>query len=282
MRRGLLLLATVTTLAATMPATPPVATPLPPGALDVEDNCSSLDPPTSVADPSVDPRTPIELHVRVLLDVAEVPQVLALRAADEPEQADAVLAAVVSELEDTFTRGEAPFAQHGITLRHTFDVLATHDGVPSTTRELIQQGKDMYGGTVPPDVDVVYVASDNRADGAAGTADCVGGFAFDHHSFASGDLYRDREWRTFPLTPVHPNRDLDVTTYAHEVAHLLGAHHHLMNCAEGLPHYRHVEDAAGVCTLMANDNSLGALAFSTANALVVRGYAEDHALDAQP
>lgn len=62
---------------------------------------------------------------------------------------------------------------------------------------------------------------------------------------------------------------------AHEVSHLLGAHHHYANCAEGIPTAT-MTDMASLCTLMINDLGLASQNLSTLNGAITRGYLDEH------
>lgn len=63
----------------------------------------------------------------------------------------------------------------------------------------------------------------------------------------------------------------------HEIAHLLAAHHHFANCAEG--NKQTVTQDLAPCTLLFNDVGLISLAFSTLEGAVVRDYALEYAND---
>lgn len=125
----------------------------------------------------------------------------------------------------------------------------------------LMTGKDLYLGDDEPD-------SDNRAYGVAGMADCIGGVAFPHRAFAIGERLSYGEQRGAVKVAEHlPGKIL-----AHELGHLLGAHHHYANCAENVA-AAVVASSADVCTLMFNDVGVIGLRFSTLNRPVVRGHA---------
>jgi len=142
---------------------------------------------------------------------------------------------------------------------------------------LIDQAKALFGGQRPAGVDVVYVltAKDIQAGGdkaVAGLADCIGGVAFPSRAFAVGEVLQpdSLSWGD-TLVSGH----LTGKVAAHELGHLLGGHHHLANCAEGLLYELGAE--LSPCTLMFNDVGLASLNFAVANAVVVRGHAESYA-----
>lgn len=133
--------------------------------------------------------------------------------------------------------------------------------------------KDIFvGGTGGDDVD-----DPGRNYGVVGLADCIGGVRFDHRSFAVSEV--DPELETFGLfgTPVTMYHDVASDTIAHEIGHLMGAHHHYANCAEGIPSETPTDDGtieASPCTLMTNFVDLTSVNFSTLSSGVVRGHAE--------
>lgn len=273
------LAATFAALAA-VPAVPaaPVTEPLL-ASSDAEEHCSSFDPPAAIASPVEDHSEVVQLRVRVLFDVAESAEIVALRSEGTEESiaaADAMLQDLVAELGPIFEGARPSYDNLAIDLDLSYDVLSVlDDRTPSSTVELIADAKEQYGGSRPADADVVYVGTDDLASGvAAGQADCVGGAAYDDHAFASGDLYRGREPSV--LLGLNANDTLGEFTFGHEVGHLLGAHHHFANCAESLPTYSVFGDLTDTCTLMINDNSLGQNLFSSVNSTIVRGYAEEY------
>lgn len=264
---------------AAVPAAPTAPPPDPVlASSDAEEHCFSLDPPAAVASPIDDHSEVVQLRVRVLFDVAESAEIVALRNQGTEESlaaADAMLRELVAELGPIFEGARPSFDNLAIDLDLSYDVLSVlDDRTPSSTVELIADAKEQYGGSRPADADVVYVGTDDLASGvAAGQADCVGGAAYDSHAFASGDLYRGREPSV--ILGLNFNDSLGEFTFGHEIGHLLGAHHHFANCAESLPTYSVFGDVTDTCTLMINDNSLGQNLFSSVNGMVVRGYAEE-------
>lgn len=131
---------------------------------------------------------------------------------------------------------------------------------------LIEESKALIGGRRPAWAHIVYTFTDkdltsgSLGNAVAGQADCIGGVAFDDGAFAVGEL--------------RPRSDAEQPAKigAHEIGHLMGAHHHYANCVEGVP--------AGPlypCTLMINDVGLASLNFSAFNGGVVRGHAEEFA-----
>ena len=159
---------------------------------------------------------------------------------------------------------------------HVVDADAGVVGGPGGPRG-IDQGKALFGGARPAGSDVVLVLTSKNieADGAeqvVGMADCIGGVAFAENAFAVSEVQAED---AVPFGPVTLFSDLWAKVAAHEIGHLLGAHHHYANCVEG-----NTDIATGdgsPCTLMINDVGLASLGFSTLNGTVVRGHAEVYA-----
>ena len=141
---------------------------------------------------------------------------------------------------------------------------------------LINQSKALFGGSRPAGIDIVYTltSKDIQAGGntaVAGLADCIGGVAFNDSAFGVGENFTTDE--SLAIGPTALARDLTAKVAAHEIGHLMGAHHHYSNCAEGLladpP-----PDELSPCTLMINAVDLSSINFDTINSLVVRGHME--------
>lgn len=134
------------------------------------------------------------------------------------------------------------------------------------SQELIDRTKSYLGGHRPDGSDVVYTLTGTPIADAAGRADCIGGARWSDQAFAVG------EYQTGPSDEGDSER-----IAAHEISHLLGAHHHYMNCVEGNPPEAGEPDPIlSACTLMAPDLSLVSLRLSVVEASVVRGHAEEY------
>jgi len=143
---------------------------------------------------------------------------------------------------------------------------------------LIQQAKNLYGGERPRGVDIVYVltSKDIQSGGntaVAGLADCIGGVRFPDRAFAVGENIAENR----PLGPFVTTVNGSAVVAAHEIGHLMGAHHHYANCAEGLASDELLALELTPCTLMFNAVNTASLRFSTVNTAVVRGHAVDYA-----
>jgi predicted Zn-dependent protease len=144
---------------------------------------------------------------------------------------------------------------------------------------LIDQAKGLFGGQRPAGADLVYVlTSKDIASGGsnavAGLADCIGGVAFPARAFAVGENFSGAD--ASAVGPLFLARNLSGKVAAHELGHLMGAHHHYANCVEGLLK-ESVLSELSPCTLMFNAVDLSSINFSTLNGLVVRGHAESYA-----
>lgn len=143
---------------------------------------------------------------------------------------------------------------------------------------LIGQAKDFYGGEVPSGSDVVYVLTQkdielDGEDGVVGLADCIGGVRYPEHAFAVGENFAGENE---PIGPLQSFVYATAKTAAHEIGHLLGAHHHYANCAEGVPSELE-EGEVSPCTVMFNFLNFISLNFGQLEAAVVRGHAVEYA-----
>jgi hypothetical protein len=131
---------------------------------------------------------------------------------------------------------------------------------------LTQQAKRLYDGKRPRGTDIVYTMTSKNItsggnDGVAGLADCIGGVRFPGRAFAVGETFG-------------PDSGLSEgtgKTLAHEIGHVLGAHHHYTS-PEGL-----LASDPNVLDLMAPFLDLCSLRFSTVNSLMVKGHAQRYA-----
>lgn len=258
----------------------PDCVPQPP-PFDVEpDDCLDAVPDTVSLQGITDDGATLPLRVRVLLHVAEGPEILA-RAGDL--QTDPQFHALVTEMEQLLGPSRDAYERIGVDLDFSWDLLGDRgaDGEaipqPETSQEFIDAGKAHYGGQRPPGVDVVYVATDGTGleGSVAGRADCLGGIRYPEAAFAMGLLYRHQQ--SFSLAGFGVLMDTGAKVLTHEVAHLLGAHHHYANCAEGAATQLPRGDLLGPCTVMINDVGLAWLHFSTLEGAVVRGYTAEFA-----
>jgi Metallo-peptidase family M12B Reprolysin-like len=155
--------------------------------------------------------------------------------------------------------------------------------------ELIQAAKNTVGGVPPRGVDIVGVFTNKEmqaATGGAGTvvgqADCIGGIRWDDTSFFVFSDIRDIENPTTGETGtlnslgLNPNVDAAAEVVAHEIGHLMGAHHHYSNCVEGNLSSAGPTDVSP-CTLMFPMVNFASLNFAALEGGTVRGHAVKHA-----
>ncbi len=143
--------------------------------------------------------------------------------------------------------------------------------------DIIQQAKNHFGGVRPPGSDLVYVLTSKDitsagSTGLAGLADCIGGVRFPHHAFAVGEAQGIEEDVIGPFrlfVEAHPE------VAAHELGHLMGAHHHYANCVQG--NLDGEPDDLSPCTLMFNYIDFQSLNFGTLEGTTVRGHAVKYA-----
>jgi hypothetical protein len=167
-----------------------------------------------------------------------------------------------------------PYSEINVKLEPTFEEVSfppattTAEGNGTLDPEVaFQLAREQTGGYRPHGTDVVYVmtskdlVSSGAAGGAvAGQADCIGGVRYPEFAFAVGETEPD------------PSGDYwfgSIVT-GHEIGHLLGAHHHYANCAQGNPD--DIVEYFTSCTLMFNDVGLISRRFSTVEGAVVRGH----------
>lgn len=157
------------------------------------------------------------------------------------------------------------------------------------SEELIAGAKATVGGKPPKGIDLVGVFTTKEmqaATGGAGTvvgqADCIGGIRWDDTSFFVVSDIRDIENPTTGTTGtlnslgLNPNIDATAEVLAHEMGHLMGAHHHYSNCVEGNLTSGGTGDVSP-CTLMFPAVNFASLNFAALEGATVRGHAVKYA-----
>ncbi|MBI1950457.1 MAG: hypothetical protein HYS34_03740 [Acidobacteria bacterium] len=154
--------------------------------------------------------------------------------------------------------------------------------------ELIAAAKATVGGNPPHGIDLVGVFTSKTMQSIAGgatvvgQADCIGGVRFDEHSFfVVSDIRASEDPKTGVTGTLNslgfnPNVDATAEVMAHEMGHLMGAHHHYANCVEGNLSSAGPNDLSP-CTLMFNAVNFASLNFSTLSGAVVRGHSVEFA-----
>ena len=159
----------------------------------------------------------------------------------------------------------------------------------SISDQLIQAGKNTVGGKPPKGIDLVGVFTNKTMQGATadagtvvGQADCIGGIRWDDTSFFVVSDIRNIENPTTGQTGtlnslgLNPNVDATAEVFAHEIGHLMGAHHHYSNCVEGNLSSAGPSDVSP-CTLMFPAVNFASLNFAALEGSTVRGHAVNHA-----
>jgi hypothetical protein len=181
--------------------------------------------------------------------------------------------------EDVMRVAASSYAPLNVSLKWRFREVAY---VTDEANELISLAKHEFKGVRPKGFDIVYVMTtkDIQIGGdtaVAGLADCISGVSFDHHAFAVGEDFGVEEDAGRVLGPFTHTVDGSAIVVAHEIGHLMGAHHHYGNCVEGNS-LANIEDLELTpCTLMFNAVNFGSLPFGTLNTAVVRGHASSFA-----
>ncbi|MEO7803914.1 MAG: zinc-dependent metalloprotease family protein [Actinomycetota bacterium] len=237
----------------TITATYELGTQPPPTGIDVEQDCLEAVPHKAGIKGVTDDGGQVSLDVAVLLDGVSQ-----------------------QKASDTFAiAAERSYAALGITLN-----VVSYTPVNFTTNVasgINALAKAHFGGSRPANADVVYTLTSKNitdavaGDGVLGLADCIGGVEFDNRAFAVGEVLN-----SFGIGPVNFYVHGTAKVAAHEIGHLMGAHHHYANCVEGIP--TELEDGEpSACTLMSNFADFDSLNFSALNSAVVRAHAVEYA-----
>lgn len=144
---------------------------------------------------------------------------------------------------------------------------------PANGQRLISHAINTVRGEVPEQYDLVHVLTDKDMN-VFGIADCIGGVRYPDRAFSVSSMLPDRDIQIAGPVTTFPVKDSSAKTLAHEIGHLLGAHHHLGNHHEGGGTGPDFETA----TLMMSPAAMPrALRFSTVNGAIVRGHAMEYA-----
>ena len=185
----------------------------------------------------------------------------------------AVLLDDVSEADGrrVMERARAAYTPINVDLRSSFQEISVSS---NQANDLMNAAKNHFGGSRPAGTDVVYLLTSKDIDDGslAGLADCIGGVRYPDRAFAIGEYSDDSNGSS--IFGLELGADSTAKIAAHEIGHLLGAHHHQSNCTESATF-----EANGGCTLMINDIGLASLGFSTVNGTVSRGVVQAFAND---
>jgi hypothetical protein len=166
------------------------------------------------------------------------------------------------------------YAPLGVRLVPRFQVSRPVPKLDGDSEKYLLWLKEQVGGSPPRGIDVVYLATSHDL-GSAGMADCIGGIAQPDHAFAVGMLTFDGavgvSIRPSPGLPEPALAEGGGKLMAHEIGHLLGAHHHYgAHCAGAAD----AADPAHPCDVMFTvPQALLGKQFGPLNAAVVRDQA---------
>lgn len=148
--------------------------------------------------------------------------------------------------------------------------------------QIIQEAKDQTSGRPPFNADIVAVFTNRTMQsgaGGAGTvlgqADCIGGIRAPYNSYLVATIEPEDPFELIPGLALDVERGPE--TMAHEIGHLMGAHHHYGNCVEGVSPDDAVNGDVSPCDLMFPSVEPLSLQFATLPGAVVRGHAVDFA-----
>lgn len=151
-----------------------------------------------------------------------------------------------------------------------------------TSTEIIQQAKDQTGGRPPFGADIAAVFTSRTmqaATGGAGTvlgqADCIGGIRAPYNAYLVATITEEEPFELIPGLAIDVERGPE--TMAHEIGHLMGAHHHYGNCVEGVSPEDATNGDVSPCDLMFPSVEPLSINFSTFAGAVVRGHAVEFA-----
>ncbi len=199
----------------------------------------------------------VELSVAVLLD--GVDEALALQ--------------VMQRAADAYSPLAIRLSVAGV-MRAVID--STESGV------IIQQAKDQTGGRPPFGADIAAVFTNREMQagaGGAGTvlgqADCIGGIRAPYNSYLVATIEAEAPFELIPGLAIDVERGPE--TMAHEIGHLMGAHHHYGNCVEGISPEDAENGDVSPCDLMFPSVEPLSLVFGTLEAATVRGHAVEYA-----
>ena len=167
----------------------------------------------------------------------------------------------------------------GLTLRIVGNEKVAFEGTGAF--DLIDQARYLFPDSERPagsDAVLLITSADIEeapvGKAVAGLAACVGGVGAPYYSFLVAEDPGDET--SIPIGPTSFYGNLAAKILAHELGHLLGAHHHYANCVEGVPSEAD-EGEGSACTLMTNFADFISINFGSLEAAVVRGYAEEYA-----
>ena len=211
-------------------------------------DCQQI-PPDSMPPVATDVSEVLPLEARILIEPGDRPT------------AEALLETTV----DAFDR-------IGIRLKLSYQEVRPEWGDPAdfggpTPAEILRFMKHVVGPRPPQGTDLVYFMT-RHWDG--GMADCIGGIRYPRRAFAFGSI----DYAIEGIVP-SPTAHEGVIA-AHELGHLLGAHHHYSNCAEALPSGA-TRTEVNPCTTMAPLATVASSTFGVVERSFIRAYVAEYA-----
>ena len=175
---------------------------------------------------------------------------------------------------EMFRLADQAYAPLGIRLvPHRFQVVAFPE--PANGQRLVSHAINTVRGQVPKQYDIVHVLT-NKEMNVAGIADCLGGVRYPDRAFSVSSVQADRDIVIAGPVKTFHLKDHSAKTLAHELGHLLGAHHHYGNHHEGGGTAPDFETA----TIMMSPAAMPrAFRFSAVNGAAIRGHAVAYAQD---
>lgn len=151
-----------------------------------------------------------------------------------------------------------------------------------TSDGIILEAKQLTGYVPPFGADIAAVFTNKEmqsATGGAGTvlgqADCIGGIRAPANSYLVATIEPESPFELIPGLALDVERGPE--TMAHEIGHLMGAHHHYGNCVEGVSPEDATNGDISPCDLMFPSVEPLSLNFAALPGAVVRGHAVDFA-----
>jgi hypothetical protein len=219
--------------------------------LDTEQECQEI-PPQEIPPPALDVEETLPLEVRVLVESQHL-----------------------TLAKEHLARTKEIYGTIGIRLKIRYQAVTPPsewgDGEDLTggpdQPKILAFMKDELHGRRPNGVDVVYFIT-KHWDG--GFADCIGGIRYADRAFAFGSI----DYAFEGVVPA-PTVNEGVIA-AHEIAHLLGAHHHYSNCTEALP-FGAPNGDLNPCTVMSPSASTASGTFGILERSFIRSYVAEYA-----
>lgn len=181
-------------------------------------------------------------------------------------------------LEEIKSRAEEAYESIGLDLNvvQTLEVEfvgSEPDDLMDQARALFPDGERPKGADAVAVITSINLTSDGQ-DTVAGQVACVGGVIHPTEAFLVGEDLANRPGGS--IMGLSYGLDRAARIFGHELAHLLGAHHHYSNCGEGIAGAATRADSHP-CTVMFPTLDGISLVFGALEGTVARGYADRYA-----